>query len=251
MHMMFVDESGDPGYPKDKKWIDWGGSKLYIRVGVIIHGWKWKTWNERLIRFKKQNGLSWNAEVKASHIRKGKKEFSGWDKPRRVLFFDDLLSLIGGNIDITILSVSINKALVDTSKIDRFVKPEIRSFELLLERYNSFLDIQSDKSGIVVLDPVCAGSDDNIRYFQSYLQAYSTHLKPLRIVEGTFFAKSHTSNMVQIADICSNVFYRKEINTKKSNDEFKTIYPRFWRRNNRVSGYGIKRWPVKKAPRKF
>lgn len=103
MHMMFVDESVDPGYPKGKSWKHWQGSKLFARVGVIIHGWKWKTWNERLIKFKNQNGLNWNTEVKASHVRKGTREFSGWDKPRRDLFLNEILSLIGGNINITIL----------------------------------------------------------------------------------------------------------------------------------------------------
>lgn len=248
MHMMFVDESGDPGYPKSRSWTNWQGSKLYVRVGVIIHGWKWKAWNDRLIRLKSQHGLSWNAEVKAAYIRKGKKEFAGWDKPKRNLFLKEILSLIGGNQDITILGVVIDKKLVDTSKTKRLVRPEIRSVELLLELYNSFLNSQSDKSGIVVLDPVCAGSDDNIRYFQSYLQTYSARLQPLRIVEGTFFAKSHTSNMVQIADICANVFYRREIKTKISDEEFKILYPRFWRKNNRVYGYGIKRWPISKSP---
>ena len=48
MHMMFVDESGDPGYPPGGKWRRWGGSTHFARVGVIIHGWKWKAWHDRL-----------------------------------------------------------------------------------------------------------------------------------------------------------------------------------------------------------
>jgi len=42
MYMMFVDESGDPGYPADGNWSRWGGSTHFARVGLIIHGWKWK-----------------------------------------------------------------------------------------------------------------------------------------------------------------------------------------------------------------
>ena len=38
MHMMFVDESGDPGYPTDGDWSKFGGSEFFSRVGVIIHG---------------------------------------------------------------------------------------------------------------------------------------------------------------------------------------------------------------------
>jgi len=47
MHMMFVDESWDPGYPADGDWSQFRGSKAFARLGVIIHGWKWKAWNER------------------------------------------------------------------------------------------------------------------------------------------------------------------------------------------------------------
>ena len=113
--------------------------------------------------------------------------------------------------------------------------------ELLLERYNGFLGEQSDKSGIVILDPVNGISDDNLRYFQSYLQEKSANLHPLRIVEGTFFAKSHTSNLIQVADICSNIFYRRE----KAPVEFARIEPRFWLRDGRqLEGAGIKEWPT-------
>ena len=65
MHMMFVDESGDPGYPPSGNWQGWGGTRLFVRVGVIIHGWKWKTWHQRLFEFKHNRGLTWDAEIKA------------------------------------------------------------------------------------------------------------------------------------------------------------------------------------------
>ena len=59
VYMMFVDESGDPGYPSGGHWAGWGGSTHFARVGVIIHGWKWKAWNDRLIHFKRSYGLTW------------------------------------------------------------------------------------------------------------------------------------------------------------------------------------------------
>lgn len=243
MHMMFVDESGDPGYPKKGTWKGWGGTRLYTRVGTVIHGWKWRAWDTRLKQFKENRQLPWDAELKASHIRRGEGAFVGWDKARRDWFLQELLQLIGTNENITLLGVAIDKTKVDVSQRDRLVKPEVRSMELLLERYNYFLREQRDKSGIVVLDPVQGVNDDNIRYFQSYLQAHSEHLKPLHVVEGTFFAKSHTSSMVQVADICSNVFYRSETGASGSGPELKLIWPRFWRWRKRVAGYGVKRWP--------
>ena len=52
--MMFVDESGDPGYPSDGNWGRWGGSPMFCRLGVIIHGWRWKAWNDKVYQFKIQ-----------------------------------------------------------------------------------------------------------------------------------------------------------------------------------------------------
>ncbi len=155
---------------------------------------------------------------------------------------EELTALIGGNPDITLLGVVIDKTQVDTSKSDRLVKAAVRSLELLLERYNGFLHEQRDKSGIVILDPTKEKSDDNLRYFQSFLLDQSDHFNPPHIVEGTFFAKSHTSNLMQIADVCTNVFYRKMVRGENS-VEFKAIQKRFWRRNRRLTGYGIKKWP--------
>lgn len=243
MHIMYVDESGDPGFPTDGDWSRFEGSKLYTRVGAIIHGWKWKTWDQRVRQFKSENGLPWNAELKASDLRRGKGVFLGWSQPRRDLLLNALLTLIAGNQDITLLGVAIDKRKVETARRERVAKPQVRSLELLLERYNFFLGTQKDQAGIVVLDPVEKGNDDNIRYFQSYLQAFSENLKPLHIVESTFFAKSHTSNMIQVADICSAVFYREMARSGGGTADFSIIKPRFWQRDGRWRGYGVKRWP--------
>jgi hypothetical protein len=242
MHMMFVDESGDPGYPASGNWTSFGGTKIYTRLGVIIHGWRWKSWNQKLVDFKLNRGLLWDAEIKASHLRRGKGVFVGWDQNRREQFLRDLSTLVGLNTDFTLLGVSIDKTKVDTTKQDRFVNPGIRSLELLLERYNQFLHHQKDKAGIVVLDPAQEKGDDNLRYFQSFLQSNSPNLQPLHVVESTFFAKSHTSNMIQVADVCCNIFFH-EMQRGLNFPEWKAIQPRFWRLGNRVAGVSIKEWP--------
>lgn len=242
MHLMFVDESGDPGYPRNGDWSTWLGSTHFVRVGLIIHGWRWKYWNEKLLTFKRNRGITWDAEIKASHIWRGKGAFAGWDPYRRNQFLRDLMELIGGMEDITLLGVVIDKRKVDVSKRERLVKPEVRSLELLLERYNLFLGQQKDRCGIVILDPTKEDSDDNLRYFQSFLLSQSPNLRPLHIVEGTFFAKSHTSNLIQMVDVCTHVLYRHYTRGGRP-PEYMSIYPRFWRNNGTLQGYGLKKWP--------
>lgn len=41
MHIMYVDEAGDPGFPPtNESFGDHGPSKRYLRVGVVTHGWR-------------------------------------------------------------------------------------------------------------------------------------------------------------------------------------------------------------------
>lgn len=242
MYMMFVDESGDPGYPKDGDWSKWGGSTHFARVGVVLHGLKWRTWNEKLVSFKRNRGLTWDSEIKASDLRQGRGAFAGWAKDRRDFFLKDLVDRISGAEELTLLGVVIEKKKVDLTRKPRLIKPEVRSLELLLEMYNSFLDEQRFKAGVVVLDPTKEQNDDNLRYFQSFLQAHSGNLQPLRIVESTFFAKSHTSNLIQVSDVCTNLLYRFEARGA-NRAEYKMLEKRFWKRNGRIKGIGLRTWP--------
>jgi len=240
---MFVDESGDPGYPSTGGWRAFGGSKHYVRVGVIIHGWKWKTWNRRLENFKTTNGLLSTDEIRASNIRQGNKAFIGWNPNRRNKFLVDLATLVGANADITLIGIDIDKTRVDIRQATKYVRPEIRSLELLLERYNMFLNNAPDRSGIVVLDPTKENKDDDLRHYQTFIQTQSPHFAPLHIVESTFFAKSHTSSMIQVADVCANIFYREMVHGGNP-PEYRSLYQRFHRNAaGRVLGCGIKKWP--------
>ena len=115
-------------------------------------------------------------------------------------------------MDISILSVHIDKSKVDTTKRERLANPSVRSLELLLELYNNFLGTVTDKTGAVILDSVNAKNDAELRYFQNYLRNFSDHLDHRRIIDGTFFMASHESNLLQVADVCSNVLYRNDPN---------------------------------------
>lgn len=155
----------------------------------------------------------------------------------------DLAKLIGFAPEITLIGVAIDKQKIDLTSSHRVIRPEVRSLELLLERYDGFLDEQRDKAGVVILDACEESKDDNLRYFQSYLLDQGTHFRRSQIVEGTFFAKSHTSGLLQLADFCSNVFYH-HVSGRTANPEFTALHPRFWRRGSRIRGYGIEIWPA-------
>jgi len=225
---MYVDESGDCGYPPagDPFPSTGGPTRFFVRAGVVLHGWKWAQVDRMIADFKRSRGLAWSDEIKATHLRAGKGAFAGWAPAHREQFFLDLLDSIGREIEVRILVVAIDKTRVDRTQRERFTNPAVRSLELLLERYNGFLRDQQDRSGIVILDSVESGSDENLRYFQSYLLNLSDHFDRRRIVEGTLFMPSHTSNLLQVADLCTNVVYRRFTREDRNRGEYKRIAER-------------------------
>ena len=235
MHMMYVDESGDPGYPRSKDFpVSGGPTRFFVRAGVVLHGWKWMQVSRMVTDFKKSHGLSWDSEIKAKYVRRGKKAFAGWSPSDRKQFLLDLLDSIGREIEIHILVVVIAKDSVDRSQRVRFTNPSVRSLELLLERYNLFLSEQIDKCGIAILDATESQNDENLRYFQNYLLTFSDHLEPRRIAEGTLFMPSHTTNLLQLADVCANVIYGRYARPDGNREEYKRIESRV---------YAEKIWP--------
>lgn len=211
MYLMYVDESGDPGFPKDGRSfpeVDDGPTRFFVRAGVILHGWKWSAVNETIAEFKRSRGLLWNAELRANDLRAGKGAFKGWNPADRLVLLSDLLDTIGKELDISILAVVIDKTKVDREQPQRYSDPSVRSFEFLLERYSGFLGAQTDRCGVTILDTVEQTNDSNLRYFQSFLRERSDHLDRRRVVEGALFMPSHTTNLLQIADVCANVLFR-------------------------------------------
>jgi hypothetical protein len=203
MHMMFVDEPSDPGFTQ-------GASPRFVRAGVIVHGCKWKSVDERIKTFKITRGLDWSDEIRANDIRRGHNAFRDKSQEERQTFLEDLLDTIGRESpELSMIGVCIHKHIVDTSQRERFSNPVVRSVELLLESYDAFLASQKDRCGIVVLDECEAKNDANIRYFQNYLRQFSGNIDARRIVEGTFFLSSRSSNLLQLADVCANVFLRR------------------------------------------
>lgn len=228
MHIMYVDESGDPGF---------GGqsSQRYVRVGLIVHGWKWMETDDRITSFKRTRGLQWNDEIRASDIRRGRQAFAGRSEQDREVFLSDFLDTIGRELTwLRAIGVCINKHLVDPTRKERLSRPEVRSHELLLEEYGKFLSQQKDRCGIVVFDENEARNDANLRYFQGYLRRFSERIDRRCIVEGTLFLKSHTCNLLLVADACAYAFFQRFRWRDETTRQFARIEDRF---------VAIREWP--------
>ncbi|NOT00610.1 MAG: DUF3800 domain-containing protein [Phycisphaerales bacterium] len=228
MHLMYVDESGDPGYPADGVFVPSGPSDRYVLVGLIVHAWHWPAVDRRMVQFKRDHGLPWDAELRSHDIRNGRGAFVGKPPDARRQLHGELLDTIGSLVDaVTPLGVVINKRQVDQTRKERLVNPSRRAFESLLEAYNRFLAGQRDRSGIVIVDAREKKDDANVRYFQNYLRQYSERIDARRIVEGTFFLPSRDSNLLQMADICVGTLFQRHRWTEQSIRDFAKIEDRF------------------------
>jgi len=223
MHLMYVDESGDSGYPKGLGFPASGPTPFFVRVGVVLHGWHWRKVDQMIADFKRVRGLKWDDEIKATDLRRGKGVFANRTPQARRAFLLDLLDSLAREADLHLLVVAVDKRAVDRTQRPRFTNPSVRTLELLLERYNGFLREAQDKSGIVILDATEAKQDENLRYFQNYLLEFSDHIDQRRIVEGALFMPSHSSNLLQAADVCTNVAYRRFVKRDRNAEEFDRI----------------------------
>ncbi len=229
MHLMYVDESGDPGIPLAGSAAPRGGpTRFFVRAGLVVHDRKWFRVDTMVANFKRTHGLAWDSEIKATELRAGKGSFAGWDPQKREQFLLDLLYAVAREDCLSILAVAIDKTQVDHLHRMRYSNPSVRSLELLLERFNEFLLDQKDHCGITILDAIESKNDANLRYFQNYLRRFSEHVDPQRIVEGTLFLPSHTSNLLQLADVCTNVVYRRYSRDDGNAAEYAQIQDRVW-----------------------
>jgi hypothetical protein len=88
----------------------------------------------------------------------------------------------------------------------------VRSLELLLERYDRFLDDQPDKAGVVILDACEESKDDNLRYFQSYLLDQVDHFRTLwRVLFSRNRTRQDFSSLPIFARMFSTITSRKRL----------------------------------------
>lgn len=80
MHLMYVDESGDPGFPKpgEEFPVAGGPSRSFLRAGVVVHSWKWSRIDAQIADFKKAWGLG-RVDIQVIQQRSA----ASWTKPRK------------------------------------------------------------------------------------------------------------------------------------------------------------------------
>lgn len=206
MHILYVDESGDDGFPANNIFSpNDTPSNKFIRTGLIIHDWKWKRIN-------------------------------------RMNLLKDCCMLINSIEDITLIFIVIDKTLIDTTISGYRNIPKENSWEYLIERYNLFLNNTKDQVGIIISDAVEHNIEKTHREFARAIYTQSSHVKEFHFIESIMFEPSESSNLLQLVDVASYACFRKF----NSNDSFlyDQLKYRIMKNNQGlIDGVGLKIWP--------
>lgn len=210
MHLMYVDESGDPG---GKGFA----SPHFILSGLIIHQDDWDKYLERLKVFRKSlkasYGLNLRTEIHASElIRIGKiEEYKRIRKSDRIGIIKDYVSQ---------LPLIFDSAKVINICLDKQLHKERDIFELawgrMLQRFDTYLKKSVKDKGILVADDT---NSVKLRALQRKMRVYnpiSSHFEgyysaPIdNIIEDGFMRDSQHSYFIQSVDLIAHMLYRKE-----------------------------------------
>lgn len=211
MHILYVDESGDPGVHKFS-------SPHFILSGLIVDQNDWSSCLSNLKKFRKSlykvYGLNQRTEIHASElIRINKlKTYQKIKKINRIRILKDYANQIP-------IIFNNSKVINVCLHIENFEDRDI--FELawsrLIQRFDTFLKKQAKDKGIVVVDDTDSIKLQNLQRKMRIYNPTPTHYgegsynAPINnILEDPFSRNSAQSYFIQTVDIIAHLLYRKE-----------------------------------------
>lgn len=212
MHLMYVDESGDPGLVQHS-------SPHYILSGLIVAQDDWNKYLDRLKTFRKSlkqtYALNQRTEIHASELIRigGLIEYRNISKTNRIKILKEYAEQLPIIFDSAkIINVYIDKAT--THSQDIFKTEWIR----LLQRFDTYLKKTVMDKGIVIADDTDSNKLMNLQRKMRIYNSVPSHFGPQpynapidNILEDTFSRASHHSYFLQSVDVVAHLLYRKEI----------------------------------------
>lgn len=246
MHLCFIDESGTPAK------LGRLDPCFFVIAGVVIPEETWHVVREKFFGLKVEK--AYHGEVKWRYFAPNNDDANpmrGWDQARRDDFRARIFRIISEQRSIRILAsvckcenayrlASINS---QNDIYFRTYKPVTERFQYLLQDLSKA--VGSKHSGIIVADH--RGSKDDakmreqherlVRESGKYTSTYTN------FVEGLFFAPSHMSVGIQLADMVAGATWRKfERNDSSFFDQISASFRSKW--NGDIAGYGLVKFPM-------
>lgn len=240
LHLLFLDESGDPGNPTKS-------SNNYFVIGGVIFSYEdWIEFQEKLNNLKQINKVDPWIETKWRHIHQKspgpKTPLAHLSMSERIEFAIDFFKIIAQIKNLRLVATVTNKRKAYKKE---YIKKSEDIYEKTLiptlERFQYFLGPRK-YYGIVIQDQRGHQQDKNVRkLFQGLIKKGTYRTRFPRIIEGIFLTPSEYSIGIQAADFCVGAIFRKQ--EKNDNTYFNIISNKFKGAWYKTIKDGLKYWP--------
>ena len=213
MYILFLDESGTPPASKASQ------QRYFVIGGVVLPSAEWRTIHHRLQGLKVRKGV--RGEVKWRYFAPGNTDAAN---PMAAMPFEerdairtDILRIIVSVPSVRIIaSVTSVRAVFDVKAVGCADDVYGLTYKTVTERFQYFLQDLSRQPGtvacgMVVCDHRGADNDRTLRAYHQRLIGNSERPFTARyrnFVETLFFAPSHLSTGIQLADIVAGSIWR-------------------------------------------
>lgn len=221
MHLMYVDESGDPGQLRQ---TGAQPSRHYILSGVIIPDEQWRSYLSVLVDIRRGMRTRYNlfmrAELHGAEIinpRGNSIYLKVGSRHDRVNMYREVLRQVSSRMPLArIINICLDKSNPRYASIENHDFEE-QAWSYLIQRFSTFLKKTANGDrGMIFADQT---NEDKVRkllrkmrVFNSvpsrYGGSYSATVE--NIIEDPVMRNSKESYFVQIADLCAHALYRKE-----------------------------------------
>lgn len=212
MHIMYVDESGDPG-------IHQYGSPFFILSGLIVPQDEWQKYLDRLKTLrrsiKSSYGLLLREEIHASElIRINKlKSYSAIRKSDRIQLLRQYCSQIPIIFDAAkVINVCLRKSDFPTAH-----DVQMTAWSRLIQRFDTYLKKSAKDKGMIISDDTNSYSVMQLLRKMRVYNYTPSHYGPAynaptdSIIEDLVQRNSKHSYFIQTVDVIAHLLYRKEV----------------------------------------
>ena len=246
MHLMYVDESGDPGHARLN-------SRHFALSGLIINQSDWLNFLNKLKTFRKfvktEYNLNQRTEIHASELIRIKSidEYRLIRKTERINILKAYMTAIPQIFSTAkVINVCIDKSEhLSTNIFDL-------AWHRLLQRYDTYLKKDARDQGIVIVDDT---QTVQLMHLLRKMRVYnptpshfgkSYNSATDNIIEDTFSRSSHHSYFIQSVDVIVHSLYRKEypkgsLKKFRLEKEFLKLGPILLKKASRSDPHGIVR----------
>ncbi len=262
MYIFYVDECGRPSL--EDKSLD--ADPWFVMAAVGIHSSQWLMIDSDMTRIKQKYfpGIKpINIEFKSTNIRSAggpypRAPFSSLKKDVLVELVEELYQIYD-TYNLTIFSVAIQRKEHKMKYEANGKRPEFPyqlAFKMLIERIDWFLENLNSKKtiperefGFVILDEYVGQYKVTRSNLLWYQESGTFQKKKINYVkEVPFFNVSRYSQLLALPDLVAYNVYHRFRYEKPNYPFYQRIKPHFYRKDGRLWGYGLKRFPTIKAP---